>query len=98
MSTVAMTCVINHVQVERSSRVVTNQLKIDSTPQSQNHIHFHFSIEIIDKQVVPLQNFFGLGIYLESKGFVNANFLRREVSRSLGRFSGMRTHVMAMSE
>jgi hypothetical protein len=42
--------------------------------------------------------FFWVGIDLKLKGSVNADFLRREVSGSFRRLSGMRTHVMAMSE
>jgi hypothetical protein len=42
--------------------------------------------------------FFWPGIDLKLKGSVNADFLCHEVSWSFGHFSGMRTHVMAMSE
>jgi hypothetical protein len=42
--------------------------------------------------------FFWLGIDLKLKCSVNADFLHCEVSGSFGCLSGMRTHVMAMSE
>jgi hypothetical protein len=42
--------------------------------------------------------FFWVGIDLKPKGSVNADFLRHEISGSFGRLSGMKTHVMAMSE